>query len=205
MLPNLKHLDISDNKINLSGFMSLFDFSCDWNQLLSLNVQDSLARASFVSSITTRRDKGTMDYLNKVVAQGGLSSLQDITVNWYENNNTVWSKLERICLKSCDDQSLQKIASVRTNYLPALHTLCIVEYGVYDANNIRKLSEMGVYCHEFCAPWDDPFYPGKCRCQGNVTSEDKMTFDAQEAQDPRGRFAVQGCKYPEKEAHKPHV
>ena len=52
-----------------------------------------------------------------------------------------------------------------------LHTICIVHYEVYmyDARVTRTLSDRGVILsHEFRAPWDDPFYPGKCHCQGKL-------------------------------------
>ena len=39
-LPNLKHLDLSENGIVLSDFMHLFDHQCTWNHLLSLNIMN---------------------------------------------------------------------------------------------------------------------------------------------------------------------
>ena len=41
-LPNLKHLDLSENGIVLSDFMHLFDHLCTWNHLLSLNIMNGI-------------------------------------------------------------------------------------------------------------------------------------------------------------------
>ena len=118
-----------------------------------------------IVGVLLKRNYNISDYLNTVVQQGNLSSLQHLGINSYRNADTVWSKLERICMKFCDEETLRNITSVRSAFLPALHTICIVDYDKYDARVTSTLSEMGVNCHEFRAPWDDPFYPEKCHCQ----------------------------------------
>ena len=159
-LPIINHLDISRNKMSLSELRSLFDGYCGWNQLLSLDIKRTTNR-----TVPTEEDYNISDYMNTVVQQGKLSSLQHLGINSYQNTDTVWPKLERICMTFCDEETLRNITSVRSAFLPALHIICIVDYDKYDARIIDTLSEMGVSCHEFCAPWDDPFYPGKCHCQ----------------------------------------
>ena len=163
-LPTIKRLDISWNEMSLSTIRFLFDSSCGWNQLLSLDIKSDRAKYSFVSE----EDRKVSDYLNTVVQQGKLSSLQHLGINSYQNTDIVWPKLERICMNSCDEETLRNITSVRSAFLPALHTICIVHYDGYDARVTSTLAEMGVNCHEFRAPWDDPFYPGKCHCQGKL-------------------------------------
>ena len=165
-LPIIKHLDISRNEMSLSELRSLFDGSCGWNQLLSLDIKRTTNRTNRRG--LTKEEYNISDYLNTVVQQGKLLSLQHLGINSYRNADTVWSKLERICMKFCDEETLRNITSVRSAFLPALHTLCIVHYDGYDARVTSTLSEMGVNCHAFCAPWDDPFYPGKCHCQGKL-------------------------------------
>ena len=156
----LKHLDISDNVMTLPEFMCLFDASCTWNQLLSLDIK----RMTKLSDGFDEDRKWT-DCMNTIVKQGKLSSLQHLGINWYHTEDTVWPKLENLCLLYCNEDLLSNITTaVRSRFLPALHTVCVVHYDGYDARVTSTLTEMGLSCHEFCSPWDDPFYPGKCHC-----------------------------------------
>ena len=156
-LPNLKHLDLSQNEIVLSDSRHLFQDSCNWNQLLSLNVVHP-----FYLRWMHEVDKVLGD-LNSVVGRGGFSSLQRLGINYYNNTNIVWPQLEKIHVMHCDANILKNIIEIRSNFLPQLHTLCIAHCGPQDARLARKLSEIGVSFHEFYAPWDDPFR--KCHCE----------------------------------------
>ena len=156
-LPNLKHLDLSENEIVLTKCSYLFEKSCTWNQLLDLNIMNTICFSS--SSL----GEAVLDYLNTVVEGGGLSCLQRLGIDYYKNAVTIWPKLEKIRVVHCDEAVLSNIIEVRHECLPELHTLCIVRYELCDARLTRRLSEMGVLCHEFCAPWDDPFQ--KCHCE----------------------------------------
>ena len=153
-LPNLKHLDLSGNEVDLSKFRHLFGDSCTWNQLLSLNIMNSFG---------FNKADNAINHLNTVVGQGGLSSLLRLGIDYYKNTNTIWPKLEKIHILQCNKTVLRKIIKIRSDCLPELHTLCIVRPDVYNARLTRKLSEMGVSCHKYCAPWDDPFE--KCHCE----------------------------------------
>ena len=162
-LPSLKHLDLSNNEIVYSEFRQLFDDSCTWNQLLSLNIINAFH--TYVVTYDGDSDK-LLDHLDTVVRLGGFSCLQRLGINYYkyQNTNTIWPKLEKLHLLFCDEDSLRNIASsVRSGLLPELHTVCITRCLSFDANITRNLSKMGVSGHEFCAPWDDPFE--KCHCE----------------------------------------
>ena len=160
-LPNLKHLDLSENGIVLSDFMHLFDHLCTWNHLLSLNIMNGTHDNEVGYSNEVDR---ILLYLNSVVTQGGLRSLQKLSINSYETTNILWPKLEKLCLLYCEKDSLGHISNAVDSFLlPTLRTVCIVRYQYYNANITRKLSQSGVSCHQYCAPWDDPF--GKYHCQ----------------------------------------
>ena len=152
-LPSLKHLDLSLNNLVLSEFGNLFGYSCTWNQLLSLNIE-----ASFGLGVVDN----VVDHLNVIVRQGGLSSLQCLCIDYYKNTDTIWPKLEKIHIAHCDETVMSNIINTRSDFLPELHTLCMEKRLTNDASLIRKLSEIGVLCHQFC-PWDDPF--DKCHCE----------------------------------------
>ena len=64
-IPELKHLDISQNILFQNDLDRLFELNCKWEQLLSLNVEDTLVCFSD---------------LNAEVKSGGLSALRDLRV-----------------------------------------------------------------------------------------------------------------------------
>ena len=47
---------------------------------------------------------------NSVVAQGGLRSLQKLSINGYLTTNILWPKLEKLCLLYCEEDSLVPVA-----------------------------------------------------------------------------------------------
>ena len=89
-------------------------------------------------------------YLNSVAAQGGLRSLQQLSINGYQTTNILWPKLEKLCLLYCEEDSLVHISNavhVEPPLLPALRTVCSVQYRYYNAIITHKLSQSGVSCH----------------------------------------------------------
>ena len=160
MLPNLKHLDLSQNEIVLSECRLLFDDSCTWNQLLTLNI---MFCSPFSETSNFVWFNQVLNDLNTVVGRSGLSSLERLGIDYYKNTDTIWPKLEKIHVFHCDALGLSNIIKIHSNYLPELRTLCIVDHHELDARLTRTLSEMGVSCHTFCAPWDDPFE--RCHCE----------------------------------------
>ena len=155
-LPLLKHLDISYNKLSLSEFKCLFEGSCTWSDLLSLDI-----RRAFIN---VRGDQVT-DYMNEIVSRGYLPSLQKLGINRFENRNVLWNRLEKLKLFECKDDALCNIAdAVRRGLQPALRTLCIPDFEGYDAEIVRTLSQLGVSSHKSCFVRDDFHHRAKCHC-----------------------------------------
>ena len=98
---------------------------------------------------------------------GKLNGLHQIGIDTFKETNVHWPKLELFYfLLSCTDEALRNIvAAVDRNLLPFLHTICIKEYGVYDAGLLRTLSDKGIDCHETCTPCGDTFSGAICYCQ----------------------------------------
>ena len=158
-LPLLKHLDISDNDLSLSEFKYLFEGSCTWSKLFSLDI-----RGLFEAS----EDDQVMEYLNEIVGRGYLPSLQKLGINHFENRNVHWNRLEKLLLFQCEDDALCNIAdAVRRGLQPALRTLCIEDFEGYDAEIVRTLSQLGVSCHKTCFIRDDFHHRYKCHCEIN--------------------------------------
>ena len=156
-LPLLKHLDISYIKLSLSEFKCLFEGSCTWSDLLSLDI-----RRAFIN---VRGDQVT-DYMNEIVSRGYLPSLQKLGINRFENRNVLWNRLEKLKLFECKDDALRNIAdAVRRGLQPALRTLCIPDFEGYDAEIVRTLSQLGVSCHKTCFIEDDFHHRCKCLCE----------------------------------------
>ena len=163
-LPALKCLNISHGRSSLTAFKELFNKSCTWNELLSLDI-----RAMFDLDSDCGRGMlnvlDMIDYMNEIVSCGYLSSLQKLGINRFENRNVHWNHLETIFLTECKDDALRNIADTREKYLPALQTLCVNMYQAYDVDNIRTLSKLGVSCHKTCEPLGNRFSNAKCHCE----------------------------------------
>ena len=156
-LPLLKHLDISDNELSLSKFKCLFEGSCTWSDLLSLDIR---------GMIKVDEDYQVMEYMNEIVSRGYLPSLQKLGINGFENRNVHWNRLEKLLLLQCKDDSLSNIAdAVRRGLQPALSTLCIEDFEGYDAEIVRTLSQLDVSCHQTCFIRDDFRHRRKCHCE----------------------------------------
>ena len=72
-LPELKHLDLSYNRMTGDALMSLFDTSCSWNQLLSLDIGNNLLGRSDI----------TCAFMKKVETNGLLGSLHKLGIDDY--------------------------------------------------------------------------------------------------------------------------
>ena len=73
-LPQLTCLDLSNNKMTGSDLMHLFDNSCTWNQLLSLNIKRILLKSSDVTK-----------FMTKVKTDNLLGSLQEFMIDSYQD------------------------------------------------------------------------------------------------------------------------
>ena len=140
-LPLLECFDISYNRLSLSKLKCLFGASCTWSDLLSLNIRDTFKDVIEYNTV--------IDYINDIVSRGYLPSLTKLRINGFQNKNAHWSHLEKLMLVKCDDDALRSIAeAVRSGFLPALSTLCIQRFEGYDAEIVRRLSQLGVSCHK---------------------------------------------------------
>ena len=118
-LPLLKHLDISKNKLSLSDFVCLFNESCTWNELVSLDIRNAFKNV---------QDDTVIDYMNELVSRGYLSSLKKLGINHFLHRNKRWC-LEKLVLLFCKSDALCNITDgVRCGYLPELRTLCIENF-----------------------------------------------------------------------------
>ena len=84
-VPNLRHLDISRNLKCAGHLDSLFDGSCLWNDLLSLDVTQSGIRETSQKRSTFARD---LDVLCSKLENGCLSSLEELSFTAYTSSYT---------------------------------------------------------------------------------------------------------------------
>ena len=124
ILPNLMHLDISQN---INDFGSLFSFECEWERLISLNI---------------RNDAGLVDYLNVLqhhVELGSLFSLK--TLRFYADAATKFRPGKKMKSDWANLTTLQIVSTLKDieyalNYardtikikscFPKLRTVCVV-------------------------------------------------------------------------------
>ena len=156
-LPLLKHLDISENKLSLSDFVCLFDESITWNELVSLDIRNAFNNDA--------QDDKVIDYMNELVSHGCLSSLKKLGINHFLNRNKCWC-LEKLVLLFCKSDTLRNITDgVRCGYFSELQTLCIENFSGHNAGVVRTLSQLGVWCHKTCIPYDNQYNREKCLCE----------------------------------------
>ena len=84
-VPKLRHLDISRNLKCAGHLESLFDTSCLWNDLLSLDITQPGIREASQKRKTFCRD---LDVLCSKIENGCLSSLEDLSFTAYTSNYT---------------------------------------------------------------------------------------------------------------------
>ena len=150
----LKHLDISDTELSLSEFKALFDGSGTWSELLSLDIRDTFTKGEYDQ---------VMDYMNGLTGRGYLSSLQKLGIDFFDNRNVQWRRLEKVYMLG--HETLGNITdAVFWGYLPTLNTLCIEDFEEHNAEDVRLLAQLGVYCHVTCLPLGNEFSHVNCRC-----------------------------------------
>ena len=162
-LPLLKHLDIH-NAFEFNDLKCLFDGPCTWNGLLSLDIRKRLKH---------KDDDNIINYMNEIVSQGFLPSLQKLGINCFENRDTKWNCLEKIVLINCKDDALRNIAdAVCWGYLPVFHTLCVKNFAGYNADFVRTLCQLGVSCHRTNVSFPTQFDRKECFCE----TQEKRNF-----------------------------
>ena len=151
-LPQLTCLDLSNNKVTGSDLMHLFDNSCTWNQLLSLDIRRNLLNSSDATK-----------FMTKVKADNLLGSLQEFMIDSYQDVKIYMPKLETLGLSQCTSESLQNVINnIDRGFLPALRTICFEEFEPYDATVVGSLFERNIYCHKAFASFATHF---KCYYQ----------------------------------------
>ena len=150
-LPRLKHVDLSKNVMTVSEFAHLFDNSCTWNQLLSLDIRGTLLSSHCVAEFWT-----------KVKIDDLLTSLQEFMLDSYPDVKTYRTNLKTLGLSQCTSESLQNVIdNIDQGNLPVLRTICFQEFEPYDATVVNSLSERNIDCHKIFAS----FATTKCYCQ----------------------------------------
>ena len=161
-LPELKHLDLSNNRMAGEGLMSLFDTSCRWNQLLGLDIGNNLLGRSDI----------TYALMKKVETNGLLGSLQELGIDDYPSVEIIWPEMIFLYLPHCSVNSFRNISeAVHRDCFPALRTICVEKFESYDASLVGTLQKRNIYCHEAITPFYDPLTRVRCYCQITQTEE----------------------------------
>ena len=164
-MPALKHLDVSDNELLHSDLACLFEGSCTWAQLLSLDVSGNAFHIILA--------------LDSPVVLGLLPVLEDVTASRYilHKITTQWQHLKTLRVLRFYEPSLRAVADARSNgKLPALLNVCI-KYSdhrtdLHRMRGVSTLTEMGVSCHAFVSR-DCPFAAYKCDlCHKSESNQD---------------------------------
>ena len=152
-LPRLRYLDLSENAMISSDFKCLFDNSCRWDQLLTLNIMGTL-----LSKVD--------NFVTLVETYSLLGSLLEIEMASFPNVTKQWIHLKAISLPHFIEGSVRNItAAVDQGFLPSLRTIRVVEFSTYDTELIQSLSKRKIDCHKICVPFDDPFNASKHFCR----------------------------------------
>ena len=170
-LPQLKHLDISDNGLSRIELESLFLGGCTWNHLLSLNmfINENLMNPGSI-----------LDCLNRAVSRGCLSSLQELAIDYFWVHRACWSHLRKLYLSVYSLESLNFIAdSADQGFLPVLSSVCLKNFYFTEntAHTFRRLSEKGILIHQRIIPVDDPFSIFNCVCQTGLIDNMSISLD----------------------------
>ena len=163
-IPQMKHLDISDNPDLYHCLNAFFENKCTWNQLLTLNFRDTLA---------------VNEHLNNFVASGCLSSLQELTAcklnNW--TITTKWQNLQKLCVYGCDKDALETIVhAFEKGFLHSLNTLCVQHpfscKEFLQIDTVKYLLECNINVHN-AQPGTIayPFQTATCVCQSGMNSK----------------------------------
>ena len=156
-LPLLKHLDISCNKMTFSEFEYLFDGSCTWSELITLDIRWMFNDSEYEKVIY---------YMNEIVSRGYLPSIQTLGIDCFQIKNVHWNHLGRLLLNECENDALSNIAdAVCWGYLPVFRTLCVCDFEGHDAEIVRTLSQLSVSCHQTYFFQDNFLSRYKCFCE----------------------------------------
>ena len=152
-LPELKHLNLSDNKVTIGQWRHLFTHGQKWSHLLSLKIKQKLDR------------KFREDYLHLVnqVRLGALKNIQHLTL-CCDNNlsgqsylNAAWPNVQSLDIHSpfkfnsteLVEVFQQVVTSVEKSLLPKFHTLTVTSKIVFkffegDPASLREIIQRGV-------------------------------------------------------------
>ena len=158
-LPQLQHLDISQNHNIHRCLISLFPRMFPWQGLSSLNLEEMLDQSeqldSFVSCIPSLQELVVSGYPQK-----------EISVKWYH--------LQKLCISEFNEQLLTNIANaVENDMFPNLESVCVKrivpkshgnEVNLYNSEAFYKLAKANISCH-LEIPSEQPFTPTKCVCK----------------------------------------
>ena len=150
-LPNLRHLDLSDNKQK--------HLKCLFENPYALNKRHSLHGRGTID------DSDIVDFAKMAKCSGLAHSLQELGVDRFWNLNVQWPQMKTLCLSYCSEYSLQSIAdAVDQGFLPVLNTICVDVVNVFDDSILRSLTERNINLHRACSPWGHPFASVRCHC-----------------------------------------
>ena len=150
-LPKLRHLDISSNRLHTNEFAdSTFHHSCEWNQLMSLNIMNTGI---------------SPEELNRKVQSGCLSSLQELRISDYPRQavTVIYPHLQILGVNKPDETVLSNIAdAVEEGKVPSLHSVCInqVEQPLHTVSVFHRLTARNISCHKYTN-----LVESKCVCQ----------------------------------------
>ena len=154
-LPQLKHLDISNNMLTTSDLRCLGN-SCSWETLLTLNITG-------------------IDFSGNVSALDSFCSVKELCVLNYPLNRvtTKWSHLKTLCLgtsgANVPERALQNIKkAAEEGFFPVLSSICfdffIQDKEIWEIPMVRRLSELNISCHTKIST-ENPFTSYLCICQ----------------------------------------
>ena len=156
--PVLRHLDISMNPEYKGHLECLFDFSCAWDNLLALNVQQHCIRQEYEA---TERVSNDLEVLFCQVEAGCLGNVEEISLtidNFLSIYQTVpWKHLKTMDILASTDEILKVIVKIVDNKLfPSLEVISVnvSDTVPYTSNLTVKeakytLAKSGIYVYIF--------------------------------------------------------
>ena len=143
-LPVLRHLDISRNDQYHLNLNVLFEDSCTWDQLISLNILGILGRSQLSKQIKKMKNREMLCSLRELFLSGSSHYK-----NWYLSKR--WPLLETLHLYDWNYQFLADIIkAVDGDLLPSLLTVRFyskrIDVDFFSKDGIRKLEHAKIYC-----------------------------------------------------------
>ena len=156
-LPELSHLDISDNRE--IDFHDLFQASCYWKGLERLNIIET---EDFSKTVTEQK---------KTISSKCLKSLQQLSVSDSKISSFTrcWTNFRKLNITHCTVSHLKEVSdAVEQGVLPGLHSVCVRGcYKLSEMPPVPRLLKANISLHEFSSP-QDPFMFASCLCQLNT-------------------------------------